>query len=164
LTHVNFAVAACCYIHALQQGEHVVQQDFPATGDHMRISIFAMLALAFLFGGCASTDTVKEARGQGDSRTYPYAYEQVFNATLAAAKTKGLDVVENDKTGGRLMLSHGVTWLSWGERIAVFFKAASPKSTEVEIVSKPVLSPLNFPPDWQQILLQQIDHELRAGK
>jgi len=27
-----------------------------------------------------------------------------------------------------------------------------------------VLSPLNFPPDWQKILLDQIDVELKARK
>jgi hypothetical protein len=114
--------------------------------------------------GCASTETVKEAKGQGVSRAYQYAYEPVYNATLAAAKAKKLEVVENDKTNGRLILSHGVTLWSWGERIAVFVRPMTTNSTEVEIVSKPVLSPLNFPPDWQKILLDQIDVELRAGK
>jgi hypothetical protein len=115
-------------------------------------------------GGCASTETVKDAKGQGVTRVYSHAYEAVFNSTIAAAREKKLDIVESDKQGGRLILSNGVTWLSWGERIAVFIKAISPNSTQVEIVSKPVLSPLNFPPDWQQILLDQIESGLRAEK
>jgi hypothetical protein len=119
--------------------------------------------LSLFLGGCASTETVKEARGQGVTRVYVSPYEAVFNATLSAAKQKKLNVVESDKTGCRLVLSHGITWLSWGERIAVFIKATTPNSTEVEIVSKPILSPLNFPPDWQQILLDQIDSDLRAS-
>ena len=130
----------------------------------MKISILMVVLFAVLASGCASTETVKESRGQGISRTYPYAYEPVYNATLAAAKTKELDVVENDKANGRLIFSHGVTWLSWGERIAVFVKSLAANSTEVEIVSKPVMSPLNFPPDWQKILLDQIGVELGAGK
>ena len=130
----------------------------------MRASAFLTILFALIAGGCASTETVKEAKGQGVSRSYQYAYDSVFNATLAAAKSKKLDVVESDKHDGRLILSHGVTWWSWGERIAIFLKAASPKTTEVEIVSKPILSPLNFPPDWQKILFEQIDVELRAGK
>jgi hypothetical protein len=130
----------------------------------MKISILMFIFFAVIASGCASTETVKEAKGQGVSRTYPYAYESVYNATIAAAKTKELEVVENDKANGRLILSHGVTLWSWGEKIAVFVKALATTSTEVEIVSKPVMSPLNFPPDWQQILLDQIDVELRAGK
>ncbi len=130
----------------------------------MKVSVFVILIIALLVGGCASMQTVKEAKGQGVSRLYQYSYDDVFDATLAAAKSKQLEVVESDKPGGRLLLSHGITWWSWGERIAVFLKAMTPKTTEVEIVSKPILSPLNFPPDWQQILLEQIDVELRARK
>jgi len=128
----------------------------------MKFSILLIPFLAVIASGCASTETVKEAKGQGVSRAYQYAYEPVYNATLAAAKTKQLEVVESDKASGRLILSHGITLWSWGERIAVFIKPTSTHSTEVEIVSKPVLAPLNFPPDWQQILLDQIDVELRT--
>lgn len=130
----------------------------------MHSSILMIPILFVVLSGCASTETVKEAKGQGVSRAYQQAYEPVYNATLAAAKAKALEVVENDKTNGRLILSHGVTLWSWGERIAVFVKPVATNSTEVEIVSKAVLSPLNFPPDWQQILLDQIAVELRAGK
>lgn len=128
--------------------------------------LFALVASVFflVLGGCASTETVKEAQGKGVSRVYQRAYEPVYNATLEAAKNKKLDVVESDKVTGRLILSHGITLWSWGERIAVFVKSKGIASTEVEIVSKPVLSPLNFPPDWQKILLDQIDLELSANK
>ena len=130
----------------------------------MKIIVFLISIFAIFAGGCASTETVKEAKGEGVSRVYQYAYEPVFNAALVAAKAKELEVVESDKNSGRLVLSHGVTLWSWGERIAVFVKPVAEQITEVEIVSKPVLSPLNFPPDWQQILLDEIDVHLQAEK
>lgn len=130
----------------------------------MKISIVLISFLAVFLSGCATTETVKEAKGQGASRTYQYAMETVYSAALAAAKTKGLEVVENDKANGKLMLSHGTTLMSWGEKIAVFVKPVATNSTEVEVVSKPVMSTLNFPPDWQTILLDQIEIELRATK
>ncbi len=129
----------------------------------MKTALLVAAAVTMLLGGCASTETVKQAQGQGVSRVYPAAYEPVFAAALAAAKTKELEVVESDKAAGRLVLSHGVTLWSWGERMAVFIKPAASGGTQVEVVSKPVLSPLNFPPDWQTILLDQIGVEL-AGK
>jgi len=101
----------------------------------MKFSILMIPFLAIIVSGCASTETVKEAKGQGVSRSYQYAYEPVYNATLAAAKTKQLEVVESDKANGRLILSHGITPWSWGERIAVFIKPMATHSTEVEIVS-----------------------------
>lgn len=134
----------------------------------MRATALALsLSLALLpvwMAGCASTETVKEAQGQGVSRTYPAGYDAVYTATLDAAKTKQLELVEADKSTGRLVLSHGITLWSWGERVAVFVKAKGASDTVVEVVSKPVLSPLNFPPDWQKILLDQIDAELKAKR
>jgi hypothetical protein len=129
----------------------------------MKRSVLTFI-LATLLAACASTDTVKEAQGQGASRSYEHAYESVFNATIAAARAKELEVVESDKNSGRLVFSHGVTLWSWGERIAVFVKPESSRTTQVEIVSRPVLAPLNFPPDWQGILLEQIASELKTGK
>jgi len=89
-------------------------------GSHVKLSLLIIPFAAAIVSGCASTETVKEAKGQG-------------------------------------------LW-SWGERIAVFVTPKATNSTEVEVVSKAVLSPLNFPPDWQQILLDQIDVELRSRK
>ena len=130
----------------------------------MRVLPIVFVALAALVGGCASTETVKEARGQGVSRTYESGFDTVYDAALAAAKTRELEIVESDRPSGRIVLSHGVTWLSWGERIAVFVKSTSSRTTGVEVVSKPVMSPLNFPPDWEKILLDQIGIELRRKR
>lgn len=129
----------------------------------MKTTFVAISLLAALSAGCASTETVKDAKGQGERRVYQYNYERVFDATLAAAKAKDLEVIETDRTSGRIILSHGVTLLSWGERIAIFLNRTD-KATEVEIVSKPVLAPLNFPPDWQKILLDQIDVQLQRAQ
>jgi hypothetical protein len=130
----------------------------------MNVLVFAICSLSLLVAGCASTETVKQAQGQGVSRSYPYAYDRVFDAVQAAAKAKELEVVDSDKRAGRIVLSHGVTLWSWGERIAVFVKPGTGPGTDVEIVSKPVMSPLNFPPDWPQIIFKQLDVELQGGK
>ena len=127
-------------------------------------AIYVIMLCSVIVGGCASTETVKEAEGQGVTRVYHYAYEPVFNATLAAAKTRELEVVERDKNSGKVILSHGVTLWSWGERIAIFIRPLTDDTTEVEIVSKAVMAPLNFPPDWQEILFEQIDSELKSRK
>jgi hypothetical protein len=130
----------------------------------MRISQLIIPLVALIVSACASTETVREAQGEGATRTYAQAYEPVYSAVIAAAKAKELEIVENDKANGRLVLSHGITPWSWGERIAVFLKRMASDRTQVEVVSKPVLAPMNFPPDWQTILLDQIDAELRSTK
>jgi hypothetical protein len=130
----------------------------------MKVLVFAICCLSLFAAGCASTETVKEAQGQGVGRSYPYAYDRVFDAVQSAAKAKELEVVESDRGTGRIVLSHGITMWSWGARVAVFVKAEGGRGTAVEIVARPVMSPLNFPPDWPQILFKQIDAELQQGK
>lgn len=122
------------------------------------------LALGLLAGGCATADSLREARGQGVKRTFRRPYEPVFEAALAAAKGRGLELIEQDRVGGRLLLSHGVTWGSLGERIAVFVTRLGERATAVEVVSRPITGALALPPDWAVLLLGDIEAELAAAR
>jgi hypothetical protein len=117
-----------------------------------------------LLTACASIETVKEARGEGSKKLYNYPFNKVHSATLSTARKQGLAILESNESEGRVLLSHGVTLLSWGERIAVFLKRVSDGATEVEILSKPVMAPLNFPPNWVSLLFNGLDEELRQVK
>jgi len=130
----------------------------------MRTSVLLVAFAALLASGCATTQTVKEAKGQGTSRVYRHGYNSVYRATLSAAKEKKLEVAEDDRKAHRLILTQGVSWKGLGEKVAVFITPMTRTRTKVEVVSKPVLAPLNFQPDWQQALLDQIDTELGAKK
>ena len=128
----------------------------------MRATLAATVAVMFLVG-CASTETVRGSKGEGAKKLYAATFETVYPALLRAAKSEKLEVVSTDKNAGRIDLSHGVTLWSWGERISIFLTKISAKKTEVEIVSKPVLAPLNFPPDWENRLFKAIDRELKVA-
>lgn len=116
--------------------------------------------MAILIVGCASTDSVKQEKGEGDKRLFEHSYEAVFDATLEVAGKQELEVVEQDRSSGTIMLSHGVTLWSRGERIAVFVTRVSASQTEVEIVSRPVMAPLNFPTDWVNRIFDGLAREL----
>ena len=118
-----------------------------------------VFAVCFL-GACATTETVQQAKGTGDKKTFNAEYESVYQATLSAAGKQGLSVTKADKGTGEILLSHGVTPWSWGERIAIFVEKISDNQTQVEIISKPVMAPLNFPPDWVSKLFDAIGAEL----
>jgi hypothetical protein len=130
----------------------------------MRAWVLLVGFAALLAGGCATTQSVKDAKGQGTSRVYHHGYGTVYRATLSAAKAKDLEIKENDRKAHRLILTQGVSWKGLGEKVAVFITPMTRTRTKVEVVSKPVLAPLNFQPDWQQALLDQIDTELGAKK
>jgi hypothetical protein len=127
----------------------------------MRGILATVLALCFL-GACTTTETLLQAKGTGQKRTFNAEYESVYNATLSAASKQGLTLTSADKASGQILLSHGMTPWSWGERVAVFVTKLSDNETQVEIISKPVMEPLNFPRDWASKLLDAIDAELKA--
>lgn len=119
-----------------------------------------LLVVAALLAGCASVDSVKQAQGQGAKRTFRQPYEAVYQAALNSAARRKLEVVEQDRAAGRLVLSNGGSWTSFGERIAVFVTRAGERSAAVEIVSRPVGGPIGFPPDWPALMFGDIDQEL----
>jgi hypothetical protein len=121
----------------------------------------AVLTLWFL-GACATTETVQQAKGTGEKRTFNGDYESVYKATLSAASKQGLTVTSTDQNSGQILLSHGMTPWSWGKRVAIFVTNLSDNQTQVEIISKPVLAPLNFPPDWASRLFDAIAIELKS--
>ena len=128
----------------------------------MRGTLVTVLALCF-FGACATTETLLQARGTGEKRTFNADYGSVYTATLSAASKQGLTLTSADKSSGQILLSHGLTPWSWGERVAVFVTKLSDDQTQVEIVSKPVMMPLNFPPDWASKLFDAINAELKPS-
>lgn len=122
-----------------------------------------LLAALTLVAGCATTQSVQNARGEGIKRLFPYDLDAVHAAVLAAARARDLAVVEGDRTSGQYVFASAMSWRSFGERIAVFVRTLSPRLTEVEVVSKPVLTPLNFPRDWELVVLNEIDSSLRGA-
>lgn len=124
---------------------------------------FAAAVAAAIMVGCASVDTVKDAKGHGVKRSFRQPYEVVYAAAVSAAAKRKLEVVEQDRAAGRLVLSSGPSWSSLGEHIAVFVSRTKDRVTSVEIVSKPVLS-ATFPPDWPALLFGDIEQELAALK
>jgi len=118
-----------------------------------------VLCAAIVLAGCASVESVKDARGQGVKRTFRQPYEAVYQAVLNAADRRKLELIEQDRATGRVVLSGRASSTSLGEHIAVFVTRGD-LSTGVEVVSKPVGGVLTFPPDWPALLFGDIDQEL----
>ena len=119
------------------------------------------VTLMLLVAGCASTDTVMKARGEGSKRLYREDQKVVHAAVLAVARERQFTLVENSP--GSLAFSTGLSWRSFGENIAVFLRTISPRLTEVEVISKPVMGAWNFPRDWEIALLEEIGRRLQVA-
>lgn len=125
--------------------------------------IFAIVLALCFFGACTTTETLLQAKGTGEKRTFNADYGSVYTATLSAASKQGLTLTSADKSSGQILFSHGLSPWSWGERVAVFVTKLSDDQTQVEIVSKPVMMPLSFPPDWTSKLFDAIYAELKSS-
>ena len=127
----------------------------------MKGILLSVLVLCF-FGACSTTtETLLQARGTGEKRTFNADYGSVYTATLSAASKEGLTLTSADKSSGQILLSHGLAPWRWGERVAVFVTKLSDDETQVEVVSKHVMAPLSFPTDWTR-LLDGISVELKS--
>ncbi len=67
---------------------------------------------------------------------------------------------EQVQISSRMLLAGAASWTSLGERIAIFVVRSGDRATTVEIVSRPVLSAITFPPDWAGLLYGDIEQEL----
>jgi hypothetical protein len=124
----------------------------------------AALAGCGWLAACASIDSVSAARGQGVKRTFKQSYDDVYAAALVAAARKKLELVSATHTTGAILLSNGASLGSLGERIAVFVNRLGDSVTSVEVVSRPVVPTLSFPPDWPLLLFGDIEEELTARR
>ncbi len=125
---------------------------------HVGVAVGAMLA------GCATIEDVRDARGRGVKRIFKQPYDEVFAAAQQAAAKRKLEVVSSDRDGGVLLLSNGASLGSLGERIAIFVARLKDRTTSVEIVARPVLGTVSFPPDWPSLLYGEIEEELTARR
>ena len=126
----------------------------------IRAALFAVvLGLAAAVTGCASTETVKSARGEGLKRTYRFGYDAVYDAALAAVRGRKLVVSGASRESGEILASSNASFGTLGEHVAVFVSRQGAQVTLVEVVSKPVMRG-TFPPDWQYLLQSDIEAAL----
>lgn len=119
--------------------------------------------LLVTLAGCSTVSDLKEAKGEGVTRTFDYDYDQVWEASLFSVRALGLPIVSSDKTddAGRILASTPMQGTTWGENIAVFIDPAEPNKSTVEVISKRVLATNIFAEDWTDPLLSRISSKLR---
>ncbi len=130
----------------------------------MKRRAFLLYGLSVALLGCTSIDSVKDARGKGIKRTYKQAYDDVFAAAMHAAAKQKLEVVSITRDSGTILLSNGPSFGSLGERIAIFVSRLGERSTSIEVVARPVVATVSFPPDWPSLLFGEIEEELTARR
>ena len=125
----------------------------------MKLAVFALMAL--MLAGCASED-IRTLQGKGAKRTFRYEYEEVYAAAQRAVARRKLEVLEDNREAGRLIVKSGTSLTSLGENIGIFVTRLNPRSTSVEVIAKPLVSTITFPPDWPLLVFGDVEQELTA--
>src|SRR5688572_14084710 len=111
------------------------------------LQVASISLLAPILYACATVETVQTARGSGVKRTFKQPFDEVYSAALTAAEKRKLQLIKDERSRGTILLSHGASFLSLGEHIALFLSPLGQRSTSVEVVAKPVVSALSVAPD-----------------
>jgi len=120
----------------------------------------AFLASLFVLAlqGCTTLADARKAEGEGVRKVYKTNVETAWKTTLHVLGKLKLDVATENKQEGYILAQRGMGFfqMSYGENVAIFLKSKSENETEVEVVSKKVMSTNIFAPDWSEDIHKQL--------
>ncbi len=119
------------------------------------MKLLVVLASMVLLVGCASSNSVGDAKGSGKIAFYNYTYDKVWASALAAVQESQLTLVAKDKEGGKI-IARGNSAVNIGDNVAVFITAVDKSSTMVEVAIQRENKNSKKPIDWSEIVLTKI--------
>jgi hypothetical protein len=119
------------------------------------ITLFLLTCIVFI-QGCSTLADARKAEGEGTKKTFPASFEKTWNASNTALVKLKLEIASENRDKGYILAQRGMTFLSYGENIAIFLKKQSETQTSVEIVSKKSMATNIFAPDWTEDIFREI--------
>lgn len=117
------------------------------------LSIF-LLVIAVT--GCTTLADAKRAEGEGLRYVYKTDIDTAWVAVSKALEKYKLAVATESKSEGYFLAQNSMSLLSYGENIAIFVKKKSDTTTEIEIVSKKVVTTNIFASDWSKTIHNEL--------
>lgn len=127
----------------------------PAATGHLRrhaLLVGALVALA----GCTTAADARRAEGTGKRHSYQASFDEVWGAMPEVVREAGLELVSKDRESRQVIATHGMSLFSYGENVAIFVRPEAADATQVEIVSKAVMSTNVFANDWTDDLFAEL--------
>ena len=129
----------------------------------MKINKFGIgLVITIFCMGCATTSTIRHAKGTGKSEVFNYPYGRVFDSAVDAIRDHTMEIIEKDRTSGTIIAKKGISAWSWGERVGVYFYKIDEAHTKVEVISK-LVSELDRPfgaKNWTDTIFLEMQKNL----
>jgi hypothetical protein len=123
---------------------------------------FCAAAGALAAGGCTTTADVRADRGSGVIVSYAAPFDKVWAALPEILKELGLRVAGDNMAEGYILVEHGASAFSWGERVAIFVERIGTKgNSRVEVVSKGTLGVNITATDWAKPIHDKLAQRFR---
>jgi uncharacterized lipoprotein len=113
-------------------------------------------------GGCSTVADARAERGTGAIVNYVAPFDRVWSTLPEILKELGLKVAGDNKAEGYMLIEHGASAFSWGERVAIFVERIGTKGhTRVEVVSKGALGVNIAATDWSKQIHDRLAQHFR---
>ena len=121
--------------------------------------LFFGILFVLTLQGCTTLADARKAEGEGVRKVYKADIETTWKKTIQVLGKLNLDVATENKQEGYILAQRGmgVFQMSYGENIAIFLKPKTATETEVEVVSKKVMTTNIFAPDWSDDIQKQLN-------
>lgn len=101
--------------------------------------------------------SVAKAKGTGEKVVYQASFDKMWSVLPGLVKVIGLELVKEDRPDQMILARRGMTGNSYGEDVAIFVEKIDDQKTQVEIVSKKVMTTNFFAPDWAKHIFKELD-------
>lgn len=122
---------------------------------------FVLLACAVSLSACTSLESMQVSRFQdGMIQQYDVPYETAFTLAKYACSVHSFDIESEDFENGVIVAENGISAMSWGERIGIYFDENEAGKTSVSVVTKAIVKTNFFAPEWDTEIHMSIQQRL----
>jgi hypothetical protein len=98
--------------------------------------------------------------GGGLNQTYRASYDEVWSTVISTIKGTKLHIINKNKESGKIFAKQNASAWSYGENVGFFIRPIESDSSNVEVVSKKVMSSNLFATDWESEILGLLNNLL----
>jgi uncharacterized lipoprotein len=114
--------------------------------------LIGILLMLMFVTGCTTLADARRAEGEGVKHVYKADFDTAWGAITKALEKYKLAIATESKSEGYFLAQNSMSLLSYGENVAIFAKRKAETTTEIEIVSKRVLTTNVFASDWSKTI------------
>jgi len=130
----------------------------------MKKLLALLIPIVVFTAGCSTLADARAARGKGLAYVYEGSFDEVWSAlpkAIQAMGSGGPKLVSENKQEGYILAQGGMSFVSYGENVAIFVDKVDDTKTKVEIVSKRALATNIVAADWAPRLHKKLAEMLK---